>query len=333
MQGDSRRLHLCLGTQCNNNCLFCMEWDPQARRRRLEAIDTATAKHILSSADARDEIMFTAGEPTLRPDLPELVAFAREQGYRQIGMVTNGRRLAYLPFLRKLVRHGLNYVLISIHGHERKLHEGLTRTPGSFEQTSAGLANVQLLRREGVRLRFATSTVVNRRNLPVLGEHLRFVLGFEPDDVVLNAVQPMGGGDEHFERLVPRATEMAAGVAAALEALGRIPSALRLLDLPRCVTLELPRSVVGFVEEHRHFESAAEVAEGVADGPAIEASSGERLVLVTKEALDGVLRVKGPDCPSCRFFAECEGVWRRYAEAFGFDEFRPVSGASEGADE
>jgi hypothetical protein len=32
----------------------------------------------------------------------------------------------------------MNRFYISIHGHTKKLHEGLTRTPESFEQTVAG---------------------------------------------------------------------------------------------------------------------------------------------------------------------------------------------------
>ena len=33
----------------------------------------------------------------------------------------------------------MNRFYVSIHGHTKKLHEGLTRTPESFEQTVAGL--------------------------------------------------------------------------------------------------------------------------------------------------------------------------------------------------
>ncbi len=326
MTSTARRLHICLGTQCNNNCLFCMEDDRGARAERLSHIDTAAAKRILDEASDRAEVMFTAGEPTLREDLPDLLEYARQVGYRQVGLISNGRRLSYAPYLDRLCRSGLNYVVISIHAPTARAHDGLTRTPGSFVQTCSGLANVQALRGRGGGLRFVTATVLNRRNLPVLAEHVRFLQGFDPDEMVLNVVQPVGGGARHFARLVPRAMEVVAGVQDAVGSLPSIPDNLRLLDLPRCVTNGLPPSLVGFVEAHEHFEPAGEVLAGATGENRGEGGEGEALVLVTKAGLDEVLRVKGPDCVRCVLDAQCDGVWRRYAEAHGFNEFRPVVG-------
>jgi len=301
-----------------------MENDRAARAARLERIDTATAKRIMDQAQERDEIMFTAGEPTLREDLPELLAYARASGYAKIGLISNGRRFAYAPYLERLVGSGLNHLVISIHGPSPRVHDGLTRTPKSFEQTCGCLANVQALRLRGVAIRFVTATVLNRRNLPLLAEHLRFLQGFAPDEMVLNVIQPVGGGERHFERLVPRATAVVEGVREAVEALDAIPDNLRLLDLPRCVTNRLPSNIVGFVEAHEHFEPRGEVLDGVVTDKREEGQSAESLVLVTKAGIDEVLRVKGPDCVRCRFDAQCEGVWRQYAEVHGFDEFGPL---------
>ncbi len=78
--------------------------------------------------------------------------------------MTNGRRLSHLPYAALLAKSGMNRFYISIHGHTKKLHEGLTRTPDSFEQTVAGLDTVARLKRFGVELH--TSTVVTDRNPP-----------------------------------------------------------------------------------------------------------------------------------------------------------------------
>lgn len=326
MTPTAKRLHICLGTQCNNNCMFCMEDDRGARAARLAHIDTATAQRILDEGSDRDEVMFTAGEPTLREDLPALIEHALQAGYRQIGLISNGRRLAYAPYVDRLCRSGLNYIIVSIHGPNARLHDGLTRTPGSFEQTCGGMANVRTLRSSGRTLRFVTATVLNRRNLPLLAEHLRFLQEFEPDEMVLNVVQPVGGGERHFARLVPRAREVVDSLLEALVTLGATPANLRLLDLPRCVTGALPEPIVGFVEAHEHYEPAAEVLPGAAAEDGGDGGTGEALVLVTKAGLDDVLRVKGPDCVRCHLEPQCEGIWRRYAEVHGFNEFRPLVG-------
>jgi hypothetical protein len=35
-------------------------------------------------------------------------------------------------------------------------------------------------------------------------------------------------------------------------------------------------------------------------------------------------KAKGPDCAGCIYNDVCEGPWKEYPAAFGWDEFRPV---------
>ena len=35
-------------------------------------------------------------------------------------------------------------------------------------------------------------------------------------------------------------------------------------------------------------------------------------------------RMKGPRCPQCRHYVECEGPWKEYPQIFGWDEFKPM---------
>ncbi len=333
MEKDEQRLHICFGTHCNNNCVFCMEEDRAARSRRFQRIDRAAAVEIMSSATTRNEVMFTAGEPTLREDLPQLARAAKELGFAQVGMITNARRLAYRQYLDELLDAGINYILVSIHGHTSKLHDGLTRTPGAFDNVVAGLGNIVAARREGRPLRFVTTTVLNRRNLPTVGELIEFLLGFAPDQIVFNAIQPLGRGETYFKQLVPRYSEMVTGFAAALERFETVPEGVLLLDIPRCVTRVLPAAAVGFVERHSHFEPETEVLDAVSGAATPSETDGKdgELVLVTKEQLDQALRTMGPDCPKCLYYNECDGVWRKYADEYGFEEFRPqLSGGEEG---
>jgi len=321
MDPDRERLHICLGGSCNNNCLFCMEEDRGARARRHALLDGETVRRLLSEHAGREEVMFTSGEPTLRPDLAELVAWARREGYRRVGLVSNFRRFAYEQYLRELTEAGLNYLLVSIHGDGAKLHDGLTRTPGSFVQTTRGMRNVQALRRRGLQLRFVTTCVLNKRNMDRVGPMVRFLRSFSPDEVVFNTIQPLGRGARHFRALVPPYRDIVASFHRALfEGDGLEASNLFLLDIPRCATRILPQSVVGFVENHKHFE----VTEGIPEGYDGDPGGESALTLVTKDAVDRLMRTKRPDCRRCIHDAACDGVWTRYVEAYGFDEFEPV---------
>ena len=35
-------------------------------------------------------------------------------------------------------------------------------------------------------------------------------------------------------------------------------------------------------------------------------------------------RIKGKNCKLCRYNSVCLGVWKKYVNLFGFEEFRPV---------
>src|SRR5690606_39360701 len=128
----------------------------------------------------------------------------------------------------------------SIHGHHRKLHDGLTRTPGSFEQTVAGLEQVARLKPYGVVLH--TSTVITKRNLPHLGEIYRFLRARGVDQVVFNVMQANGRANTYFKQLFPRYSEIAAEAERFLAEAGRReqPVMAFFVDIPLCTTTALP---------------------------------------------------------------------------------------------
>jgi molybdenum cofactor biosynthesis enzyme MoaA len=322
---QAERVHVSIGAVCNNNCIFCMEEDRDGRYVNNSAMTPERVRWILDEHRGAEEVCFTSGEPTTRPELPEFVAWAKALGYRRVSVMTNGRRLSHLPYAAALAKAGMNRFYISIHGHTKKLHEGLTRTPDSFEQTVAGLDTITKLKRFGVELH--TSTVVTDRNLPYMLDIYRFLRGHGVDQVVFNVMQANGRADTYFEQIFPRYTDIAATFAslcrdaAAVEAR---PMAF-LVDIPLCTTEDVPDFNRGFVERYRHFDLASQAA--FAEEQKVEraqSGGGEGLVLVTRSDLDDAQRAKRESCATCRYDSTCEGVWKNYAKRYGWDEFSPV---------
>jgi len=306
-----------MGEVCNNNCLFCMDKGGRLRQRHLELIDPEETLRFMEENRDLGEVLFTAGEPTLHEDLVRYVGHAKRLGFQRIGVISNGRRLAYRAYAERLLRAGLNSAVISIHGHTAKLHDAQTRTPGSFDQTTAGLHTLAELKSEW-ELHLSTSTVANRRNLGHLFDILPFLLAFPLDQVVLNAIQPLGRAADHFTRLVPRYTEVIESLTNALEPLPREDRArVRLLDAPPCLLSLLHEETRGWVEEHRHFERRGGQPRGLDD----EARRRGTGAAVRKKDLDTVQRMFGPPCEGCPLRDRCDGVWRGYAEEHGWDEF------------
>jgi cyclic pyranopterin phosphate synthase len=323
-----QRIHILTGAVCNNNCIFCMEEDREGRIVTNSATTDEVVTWILDKNRGCEEVCFTSGEPTTNPRLPHWVKWAREHGVRRVSVMTNGRALSYERYAKMLVAAGMNRFYISIHGHEKKLHESLTRTPDSFGQTVAGLDQIARLKRYGVDLH--TSTVVTKRNLPHMAAIYRFLRGHGVDQVVFNVMQANGRADTHFEQIFPRYTEIAAVAEAFLAEQGRVeqPVMAFLVDIPLCTTTRLPDFNRGFVEAYAHYEPpdstellAADRREERRGGP------DGKLVQITRADLDDARRHKRAECGACRYQAACEGVWGNYLRRYGWDEMVPVPAA------
>lgn len=319
------RVHILTGAVCNNNCIFCMEEDREGRYVTNSATTDESVRWILAQQERYEEVCFTSGEPTTNKRLHHWVKLAHDAGAQWVSMMTNGRALGHEGYAKRLIALGMNKFYISIHGHERKLHEGLTRTPGSFEQTVAGIETIARFKRYGLTLH--TSTVVTKRNLPHLHEIYRFLRERGVDQVVFNVMQANGRANTFFDQLFPRYREIAEQAAAFIEA-ARVHEpqvSAFFVDIPLCTTTALPDFNRGYVEDYVHFEPTD--SQGLLPPDILEdrrgGQSGE-LVQIRRADLDDDQRRKRAECAQCRYDAVCEGVWGNYLRRYGWDEMQPV---------
>jgi heme d1 biosynthesis radical SAM protein NirJ len=113
-------------------------------------------------------LILSGGEPLLRPDLFDIAARARSQGF-YVGLSTNGT-LIDAPMAERIAQAGFDYVGISLDGL-RDTHDRFRRMEGAFD---ASLQALRLLRGHGVKLglRF-TMTAMNAHDLPALLQLMR----------------------------------------------------------------------------------------------------------------------------------------------------------------
>ncbi len=163
------------GLQCNNHCAFC----PQRALRGVAGpraeLDTAEVHRRLEKGriEGYDEVAFTGGEPTIRPDIEDLIAAARRAGFARVSLSTNGRIFAYRERARRLIRAGLTGASVSLHGPDAATHDALCGTPGAFEQAVRGIANlVATAADEQKPLSLNTVTLVVPENAHLLRETL-----------------------------------------------------------------------------------------------------------------------------------------------------------------
>lgn len=313
------RVHILTGAVCNNNCIFCMEEDREGRYVVNSATNDDTVKWILDQNEGCEEVCFTSGEPTTNPRLPLWVSWAKKKGVPRISVMTNGRALGYEKYARTLMSAGMNRFYVSIHGHTDKLHEGLTRTPESFEQTVAGLDMITKYKRFGIELH--TSTVVTKRNMPHFLDIYRFLRAHGVDQVVFNVMQANGRANTYFDQLFPTYTEIAEQAAQFIAEQSKIEEKVQafFVDIPLCTTQKLPDFNRGYVEAYVHFEPPM-----AGHLNADQAPDEQGLVQIRRSDLDDAQRKKRPECSRCKYDGVCEGVWSNYLRRYGWDEFVPV---------
>jgi cyclic pyranopterin phosphate synthase len=305
---DPERFQVLAGNACNNNCLFCLERDGDAGAVPDFKMTPERMWHVLADHPGRDDVMFTTGEPTLNPNLPAYIGWARDLGYGRIGVTTNGRRLGYEDYTRSLLERGLNHVVISIHGPDAKCHDGLTRMRGTFDQSLAGLKLLAGLKPD-YGLTIHTSTVVTTRNYQRFPEIYELFRGLAVDQCIFNCLQPLGRAASLVRHIAPRYSETVREFARLCEAVGDARPPMYFVDLPLCVSEGLPNQVRGWLEVAAFVQYDD------------EGSPENRTTRTHKEQ---VHRVKRAECATCRYDRHCLGVWRNYVATFGWDEMVPV---------
>jgi radical SAM protein with 4Fe4S-binding SPASM domain len=133
-------------------------------------------------------VVFTGGEPTLRDDLPELVAYAEQNG-QITGLNTNARRLSDEKYLHSLVEAGLDHVQITLESHAPEIHDAMVRRKGAWSQTVQGLKNAL-----SSRLFVMTNTTLLQDNSPYLEQTLDFLGKLGVPTLGLNALIYSGRG-------------------------------------------------------------------------------------------------------------------------------------------
>lgn len=293
------RADLKVGFACNNRCVFCAQGDKRS------VCDSLSIEELLSRLSrvrqGSQGLVLTGGEPTLYKRLPSLVVRARELGYRPIQIQTNGRMLAYPEVLLRLRDAGAEEFSPSLHGSTAEIHDALTRAPGSFEQSTKGIANIARL-----GLTLVTNSVITRGNVHDLPALVSLLADLGVGKAQLAFVHPVGTAEQMFDEVVPRLPDV-------VEPLRRARD-IALARGMKLVTEAIPYCFLRGMEELAVEDEIPETTVVDLDGQVLEYSEWR-----VREG-----KAHGPQCGTCAMRARCEGPWREYPQAFGWDEFVPI---------
>ena len=180
---------IALTYRCQNRCFFCYASAPD-RGQTVPEMNTDEVKLILDKIvdQARvPTVSFTGGEPTTRPDLPELIAYARQSGLRT-NLITNGLRSGSDGYAERLAEAGLHSAQVSLEAGDAPTHDDVVGLPGAFKLTVQGVRN---LKAAGIHTH--TNTTINARNRHALLELVDFLADMDQEYLSMNMVIRTGG--------------------------------------------------------------------------------------------------------------------------------------------
>lgn len=324
MSQPSQQVEVQLGHLCNNRCVFCVSGQLSEQKRAPQLDEAPIRRQLQAAREAgATKITLLGGEPTLQRSFLPLLQFAVDLNFDEIVIFTNG---VMTP--RDSFRQRVNQILaglgadaqkrvvwrFSLQGGDRAHHDATTINPGAWDRIAASM---RVLHDDGARITGNMCVVEqNYRSVATLADVAE---RFDFEDLHLDMVRPRDSGDRtdvELRAMMARYSDMAPHFQALLarcdERLGA-DFDVNIGNLPYCIAPELAHKV------HHDGEATVTVA-----------ASGQG---TTQEGFDKYAdkrsdKHKLPGCAGCVFDDRCGGIFDKYGEFHGHDEFAPVSAAA-----
>jgi MoaA/NifB/PqqE/SkfB family radical SAM enzyme len=144
-------------TACNLKCRHCYINPEQHGYQTLPLATVEKWLDLFADRAGRANLILLGGEPTLHPQLPRIIKFARRRGFNSITVDTNGG--LFHDLLEKITPDALDSLSFSLDGVTPQTNDEI-RGPGSYDLCLTGL-------QAAVSRGFSTSLIytVSRRNI------------------------------------------------------------------------------------------------------------------------------------------------------------------------
>jgi radical SAM protein with 4Fe4S-binding SPASM domain len=317
-----------LTARCDHACDHCYNAWKNPDGRPPEALDTAGTLAVLDRLldESRcDLLTLTGGEPTLRPDLPAIVAHLHRRGVK-LNLISHGGHLDDAAIAR-LGHDTITTWELPLLARQPTLHDRLSGREGAFHRVAAAIAALK-----HARQRVVAVFVALRPNLQELEGVVELCVALGIDGLMINRFNPGGAGAGHIDTLQASPAQLTAMLDRA-EALGAR------WGLPMACSIAMPPCLIP-TERYRHLSFGfcalgTERAYYTVDplgrlrpcnhSPTILGDLRERGLreILADDALAAYVRARPAACAGCRLEHRCQGGCKAAAEACSGSPWEP----------
>ena len=196
--------------------------------------------------------------------------------------------LSYKSFVDRLLKSGLRWVYISIHGSNRDVHNRITRS-NSFDQTLEGIKNVS----QHKDLRLIVNYVIVKENLTDLNNIFDTLKDYNIDKIKFSLVEPI---NDAKNIITPDIKEAAEKVKDAVDYANSIGVRVGIDGFPLCI-----------IKEYKHL---------------VDNLKTNKILYISEVYEDRFYKVdKGNKtkitiCERCNLSQECEGIYPEYINRY-----------------
>ena len=173
---------------CNLACVHCRRLDVSQKLSQDDLSTEQATSMIRALPDiGRPILVFSGGEPLMRPDLFELAEVAVDAGL-PIALATNGTIMDG-TIAQRVIDVGFRRVSMSFDGPDPAVHDGFRGIDGAFESTVRGF---KALRSRGMSMQI--NTTVTKHNYEHLDRMYDLALELDADALHIFMLVPVGCG-------------------------------------------------------------------------------------------------------------------------------------------
>jgi len=281
--------------QCNQKCKFC--YYANEDEKKIHPID-ALKKYAKQLHDnGRTAVDLTGGEPSLHPNIRELIDYCHELGMK-VTMITNGQR--ELTF-------GADAYRLSLQGTE-KVHDELTGVEGSYSRL---IENARGIMAKNIPLFF--NTTICKQNAENLEDLAKLSADFHPvTHSFINFLPYYGWSKVGTDDVQPRFSDWTGPMKKALDILVDAGIGANVRYAPFCVLRDYEKHVCGYMQNP--FDPYEWLHQDMTPVDALVYGNENRI---------NNCKMDNPACEICAVAPICNGPFRQYLNLYGYEELKP----------
>lgn len=291
---------------CRNSCVFC---NPQGMRRiiddnELKKIESHLLKQVLDlKKKGFKEVEISGCDPVEYSKISEFIRWLKDIGFEYVELSTHGRNLSDLKLTRKLRESGLDEVRIPLYGSNKRIHESVTQSKGSFQDTLNGIMNIK---KYAPNIKIKITSLVMKQNYKDI-ENIFALASKYSSDIIFSI--PCLNDEIDSKNIAVAFDEMKPYLLNLLNISKNSKAHLKITDIPLCV--------FGFYKDSIINITGPPVAAGTYNIPKKFRSD---IPGIPSYRVKTRLKI----CDKCHASSKCDGFYRKYADLFRLDYLKPI---------